>query len=694
MAEKGGSRTLRGPLRPPRLVLKTSGTTGRLPSPDSDAQREGRSYHPQAEPSPSGTIDQVISAIIGTAGHIDHGKTSLVKALTGIDTDRLKEEKQRGISIDLGFAHLDLPGGVRAGVVDVPGHERFIRNMLAGAHGIDLVLFTVAADDGVMPQTEEHLEIVDLLGVERAIFVMTKCDLVSPARLEEVRTEIEILIAGTALDNSPIVPVSSVTGEGLNELRERIAAGLATLATRGLDGYFRLPVDRAFPLQGHGLVVTGTAVSGAIAPGDRVRSQPQGVVFRVRGVQVHDEPVTRGTRGQRVALNLSSTEKATAERGDVMCDERLTRTATMCDVHLRIRPAAGAGVRNHQRIRFYVGSTERMGKVSILGTERIVPPLKSSYCQITLVAPVHVLRGDRFVIRDETGQRTLGGGVVVHPWAARHKAKDSDLFQRLEALHLGTMTEAAVAFAETSTEFAVPSDDLGQFFNLRDEFLKPRLSEAAKLVPLDVDGSTLYTTADRLTGLREDVRSHVEQHHALHPMAPGADVEEIRTALRWELSPKLFRVIVDGLEASGVVEREEHYLRMPGRTVRLNDADERSAAKIVAALSASPVSPLDLKQLEDVTRLSRDRLLQLLALLERRGALVRVGGDVYLSRAGVDAMKAKVVEFLTSHKTITPAEFRDLLSTSRKYAIPLLEFLDRERVTLRVGEGRVLRNLV
>jgi selenocysteine-specific elongation factor len=639
-----------------------------------------------------GTDRPALAAIIGTAGHIDHGKTSLVKALTGIDTDRLKEEKQRGISIDLGFAHLDLPGGIRAGIVDVPGHERFIRNMLAGAHGIDLVLFTVAADDGVMPQTEEHLEIVDLLGVERAIFVVTKRDLVSPARLDEVGDEIEILIDGTALEGSPIVPVSSATGEGLEELKDRIVEGLASLTARRLDGYFRLPVDRAFPLRGHGLVVTGTAVSGQVAQGDRVRSQPRDVVFRVRGVQVHDEPVTHGVRGQRVALNLSSAEKAIVERGDVMCDERFVRTATMCDVHLRVRPGAGAGVRNHQRIRFYAGSTERMGKVSVLGVQRIVPPLQSSYCQITLVSPVHVLRGDRFVIRDETGQRTLGGGCVVHPWATRHKAKDADLQRRLEALHLGDVGRAAVAFVESSPEFAVGADDLGQFFNLRDEFLKPQLAAITALVLLDADGSLLYTTAERLAGLREAVRLQVERHHALHPMASGADVEEIRAALDWEVSPKLFRTIVDDLGASGVVVRDEHYLRLPDHTVRLDEADERLASAILAGLSAGPVSPMDLKQLEDLTGVSRDRLLQLLTLLERRGGLVRIGGDLYLSRAGVDAMKARVIEFLSSHKTITPAEFRDLFTTSRKYAIPLLEFLDRERVTLRVGEGRMLRN--
>jgi selenocysteine-specific elongation factor len=256
--------------------------------------------------------------IIGTAGHIDHGKTSLVKALTGRDTDRLKEEKERGISIDLGFAHLDLPDGSRAGVVDVPGHERFIRNMLAGAHGIDLVLFTVAADDGVMPQTEEHLDIVHLLGVRRAIFVITKADLASETRLREVAEEIQILTEGTALEGAPIVPFSFVTGQGLNELRAEIARTFENYRKEPPPGYFRLPVDRVFVLQGHGLIVTGTALSGEIRTGDRVRSLPGEQTFRVRSLQVHDQPVATATWGQRVAMNLSGHEKASIERGDVI----------------------------------------------------------------------------------------------------------------------------------------------------------------------------------------------------------------------------------------------------------------------------------------------------------------------------------------------------------------------------------------
>ncbi|MBI2539524.1 MAG: selenocysteine-specific translation elongation factor, partial [Deltaproteobacteria bacterium] len=330
--------------------------------------------------------------IIGTAGHIDHGKTSLIKALTGIDTDRLKEEKERGISIDLGFAHLDLPDGTQAGIVDVPGHERFIRNMLAGAHGIDLVLFTVAADDGVMPQTEEHFDIVHLLGVKLAIFLITKADLVSPSRLTEVEEEIKILTLGTALEEAPIIPFSAVTGQGLETLREQISRMLHACEKPAPGGYFRLPVDRAFVLQGHGVVVTGTALSGEIKVGDRVRCLPGGQTFRVRSLQVHNRPVEVAGWGQRIALNLTGQERAAIERGQVICHEKLSLTSDRFDALLEVRPAAGKGIKNHQRVRIHLGTAERMAKLILLGAKEKAEPKETTYCQITPTQPVLVMR--------------------------------------------------------------------------------------------------------------------------------------------------------------------------------------------------------------------------------------------------------------------------------------------------------------
>jgi selenocysteine-specific elongation factor len=320
--------------------------------------------------------------IIGTAGHIDHGKTSLVKALTGQDTDRLKEEKERGISIELGFAHLDLPDGTRAGVVDVPGHERFIRTMLAGAHGMDLVLFTVAADDGVMPQTVEHLDILHLLGVRRAIFVITKADLATTARVAEVEAAIGRLAAGTSLKGSPVVRFSSTTGEGLERLRMEIARALQPVDTDSSPGYFRLPIDRVFILQGHGLVVTGTALQGEVRVGDRVRCLPGSQLLRVRSLQVHGQSVSTATWGQRVALNLSSQERPSLERGHVICDERLTLTSGRFDASLEVRPTADA-IKNHQRVRIHIGTAERLGKLVVLGSHESAAPNRSTPCAAT-----------------------------------------------------------------------------------------------------------------------------------------------------------------------------------------------------------------------------------------------------------------------------------------------------------------------
>jgi selenocysteine-specific elongation factor len=324
-----------------------------------------------------------MAIVIGTAGHIDHGKTSLVRALTGQDTDRLKEEKARGISIDLGFAYFDGPDGVRAGIIDVPGHERFIRNMLAGAHGMDLVLFTVAADDGVMPQTEEHLDILHLLGVRRGIFVVTKIDLVDAARVAAVREEIEILAADTTLEGAPILAVSTATGEGLDVLRAEIQRQLAVPAAPAPSGRFRLPVDRAFVMHGHGVVVTGTAIAGAVREGAAVHVLPRGGRARVRSVQVHGSNVTTARHGQRVALNLAGVERSAIVRGDVVCDEHIERTTERFDAWVEV-PSRRATLKSHQRVRVHVGTAEVLGKVVVLDERPEIEPRGRGGAQIAL----------------------------------------------------------------------------------------------------------------------------------------------------------------------------------------------------------------------------------------------------------------------------------------------------------------------
>jgi len=615
--------------------------------------------------------------VIGTAGHIDHGKTSLVKALTGQDTDRLKEEKERGISIDLGFAHFDLPGGSRVGVVDVPGHERFIRNMLAGAHGIDLVLFTVAADDGVMPQTEEHLDILHLLGVEQAIFVITKSDLANDARVREVQEEIRVLTKGTALGHSPVLPFSFVTGEGLPELRDSIIQRLRTYQRRRSNGYFRLPVDRAFSLQGHGLVVTGTAVSGETRVGDRVRSLPRGGVFRVRSIQIHDEQVAVATACQRVALNLSGPERHTIERGDVIGHDNLTRTSVRFDAYVEVRSST-AGVKSHQRVRVHIGTAERMGKLIVLDAKDKIGPKQAAYCQIALSEPVHILRRDRFVIRDETAQRTLAGGVIVHPWPGKHKKSDSGLQQRLRAFHDGDLADIVNSYIAESHDFAVASGDLCQFLNLRDEELEASLAHVASVRAFSFEETTLYAIEARLQKLSVDALRALAEYHSDHPLAAGMDVEDLRVRLRYHVAPRLFRICMEQLERQGGLVRNGSILRLPDHDTQLGAREQALAQRIVLLLSADPLAPPDVRQIEAETGRPHASVIEVLGVMERQRTLVRVSSELYFLADAIASAKAAIHDCLLKRNELTPAGLRDLLGTSRKYAIPLLEYFDRD----------------
>jgi selenocysteine-specific elongation factor len=629
--------------------------------------------------------------IIGTAGHIDHGKTSLIKALTGEDTDRLKEEKERGISIDLGFAQLDLSDGNIAGVVDVPGHERFIKNMLAGAHGIDLVLFTVAADDGVMPQTEEHLDIVHLLGIRTAIFVITKADLVSAARIAEVDEEIQILTLGTLLENSPVVAVSSATGEGLPQLKQLISQSVKSLEKPAPSGYFRLPVDRAFVLQGHGVVVTGTARSGEIRTGDRVRCLPGDQIFRVRSLQVHGQPVEVAGWGQRVALNLTGPDSAEVARGHVICHEKISLASNRFDAYLEVRPAARKGIKNHQNVRVHLGTAERLGKVIILGERDNIEPKQSAYCQLTLTEPILALSGDHFILRDETAQRTLAGGMVINPWARRHKRAD-DLHNKLEVLHRGDITQLTEAFIEESEAFALPLESIYQFLNCREELIRSSIDKMKNIRSVSAEGEKVYTTERKWQRLKEQITKILKDFHATHPLIPGMDMEELRGKLAYELSPKVFRVVVDGLISERLIAKEENLLRLSQHELRLGGQDKLLMERIKKLLGEQELAPPELKQIEKDAAVPRAKLIEVLRLLERERAIVKVATDLYFLSSCVDKVRNVLSRHLTEKGEISAAAFRDLLGSSRKYTIALLEYFDREGLTLRIGDIRRLKS--
>jgi selenocysteine-specific elongation factor len=630
--------------------------------------------------------------IVGTAGHIDHGKTSLIKALTGQDTDRLKEEKERGISIDLGFAHLDLPDGTRAGVVDVPGHERFIRNMLAGAHGIDLVLFAVAADDGVMPQSEEHLDILHLLGIDHAIFVITKIDLVSESRLAEVEEEIQVLAAGSSLQDSPVVPFSFVTGQGLAELRSQIVQALGSGQEQPPPGYFRLPVDRVFALQGHGLVVTGTAQSGEIRVGDRVRALPGNQLFRVRSLQVHNQPMPVGTWGQRIALNLSGADTPSIARGHVICHERLTLTSDRFDASLDVRASAGAGIKSHQRVRVHMGTAERLAKLIVLGGQDTIRPKHAGFCQIALSEPLLALRGDRFIIRDETAQRTLGGGVVLHPWARTHKKREPGLEETLRTLQSGDPARIVERVLAETDDLALPIAPLYQFLNRRAEDTRTLLQTMEAIRIIGLEGEDVYTTQQKWKTLQDKLLAALRDFHSTHPLAPGRDMEELRDKLPGKIPARLFRACVEQLEREKAVIRDGNLLRLPEYTITLRADERRLVEQITSLLGENPLAPPDLPQLERTLGIGRAKLTDVLRVLERNRSITRVSPDLYFLTSSVEGVRRALQEEFSQEGGITPAMFRDRFSTSRKYTIPLLEYLDREGVTVRIGDTRRLKS--
>jgi len=631
--------------------------------------------------------------IIGTAGHIDHGKTALIRALTGQETDRLKEERERGISIDLGFAYMDLASGERVGIVDVPGHERFIRNMLAGAHGIDLVLLVVAADDGVMPQTEEHLDILHLLGAAHGVVAITKADLVDAARLRAVREEVEILLDGTTLEGAPIVAVSSTTGSGLDELRRTLETALHGYRRTEASGPFRMPVDRAFVMHGHGVVVTGTAIAGTVRVGDAVRLHPGGHDARVRSVQVHGGEVDAAGYGQRVALNLAGVERAGVARGHVVCDPSLDRTTDRCDVWMEIRPAAGQPVKSHDSVHVHVGTAETMGKLVLLDGGDVLAPRAAGLGQLVLRDRVHALRGDRFILRNASAQRTIGGGVVVHPFAWRHARSEAAVPERLRALHRAATPGAVVsALLALEPAFAVGLDDLAQASALPLAAVLEALKAdpTVRLLP-DAAKPAACTTAEKWERLRAAAIETLAAAHRREPLSPGLEMESLRSQLAPDLPAKLFRAVVDALVAAGALAREDSVLRLPTHKVALRQDERELGARAEALIAAGGYTPPDLKQLESQLGVTRQRLQSVLQQLEREGRVARIGGDLYFARDPLDRARALLRGHAEAHGEISAATFRDLLGASRKFSISLLDYFDRTGFTLRVGDIRKLR---
>jgi selenocysteine-specific elongation factor len=636
---------------------------------------------------------QVVHAIIGTAGHIDHGKTALIKALTGQDTDRLKEEKERGISIDLGFAYFTLPDGTRAGVVDVPGHERFIRNMLAGAHGIDLVLFTIAADDGVMPQSEEHLDILHLLGTQRGIFVITKADLVDDARLDEVRDEIELLADGTVLAGAPVIAVSSVTGRGLDELRAEMVRQLDGFEARRATGIFRLPLDRAFVIKGHGSVVTGTAMGAEVRVGQKLRLLPGGDEVRVRSVQVHNESVERAGLCQRVALNLTGAEKIDLARGQVLADAALDVATARFDARIEIRPAAKRPLKHDMRVRLFIGTAETLARAIVLDDSGAIAPKSSGLVQIVSDDPVVALAGDRFVIRDETNSRTLGGGIVLNPLGRRIR-KPLDAYRAsLDTLARDSGADSIEALLNLQEQFALSAARIAMLLNHPAKEIDAALKDP-RFVRISLGDEEGFTTRAKWDDLKRVAAAALKAHHEAKPLEAGLEMEALRSRLPYEVGARAFRALLDRLARESDIVREESVLRLKSHRVKLGGDAGALGKRVESLLADARFHPPDLAQIAEALKLAASDLAQLrtvLGALEREGRVVKIATDLYFSRAALDDARAQLVAHLNANGEITAAAYRDLLGASRKFSIALLDYFDHSGVTTRVGDVRRLR---
>jgi selenocysteine-specific elongation factor len=627
--------------------------------------------------------------VVGTAGHIDHGKTSLVKALTGTDTDRLPEEKARGITIDLGFAFLEEPGGLTIEIVDVPGHERFVKNMLAGVGGIDLALLVIAADEGVMPQTREHLAICSLLHIKSGMVALTKTDMVDSDWLELVRDDVARLLGGTFLAGCPIVPVSSKTGEGLPELRAALGALARSVPTKALDRTARLPVDRVFTVRGFGTVVTGTLTAGRLAIDERVEVYPRGLESKVRGLQVHGHAVERAQAGQRTAVNLQGVERTAIERGDVVAPAGTLVQTVLVDATVELLADAPRTLKLRERVRFHVGTQEVMARVLLVG-ETELPQGRASFGRFRLEAPVVALPGDRYVIRTYSPIVTIGGGTLLDVAPPRFKRKAPTLRAHLELLATGSPADVVEEHLRQAGAAGARLLDLRARTPFGPEQLRALLEGLQKsgaVVAVDRDAYLHRDASDRL---RAATLGLLEAFHAEHPLRGGISREELRSRAG-NAQEKVFAQLLGALESEGVVRSERDQVRLASHSIKLSPEQQRVVDGVEAefrrALAAPPGVEETLAKF-GVKGTEKHELFQLL-LADRK--LVRVRESLYFHAAALQEIQDTLVAHLKAKKELGPADMKDLFGVSRKYAIPLMEYFDAQRVTVRQGERRVLR---
>ena len=633
--------------------------------------------------------------IIGTAGHIDHGKTSLVKALTGIDTDRLPEEKQRGMTIDLGYAYLDLDSGQRVSIVDVPGHERFVKNMLAGATSINLVLFVIAADDGIMPQTIEHLEIINLLGIRHGLVALTKKDLVTDEWLAIVQEDIKNILKGTSLEDAPIVPVSTVTGEGIETCKTIIKNLIAQIKTHDDARVFRLPIDRSFTIAGYGCVVTGPIMGGQISVEDEIEIFPVKTIVRVRGVEVTGERVNTAFAGQRAAINLSGIKSTEIKRGYELSIPGYLQPTKIVDASLRLIKSSKKTLKNRARIRFHVNTSEVMGRVILLEREQLNPG-EEALCQFLLENLITTEREDRFIIRSYSPSYTIGGGRVLGYNTTRLKRFKEESLKTLKILASGNLSDIVEQVylnnvaGKGGRSFALTIDDVSRSVNIHPSIAEKIIADCVEkgvFMKFSVEGKNVIFHKTHVLSLKERVLNELRKFHKDNPLKMGIDETHLKTLLGKNINPLLITAALTSLRNEKAVKVTDNKLSLANFKIEVSTQDKGIADKIEGLFLKAGLTP---PSMEEVCTNFGASSKAVIPLLIEQKKIIGVEKGLCFHTMVLDKLKENLREYIKKQGPISVAQFRDLTKTSRKYAVPLLEYFDAIHFTKRTGDVRIL----
>jgi selenocysteine-specific elongation factor len=630
--------------------------------------------------------------ILGTAGHIDHGKTTLIKTLTSVDLDRLKEEKERGITIELGFTSLTLPSGQMVGVVDVPGHEKFVKTMVAGVGGIDIVLFTIAADEGIMPQTREHLDICQLLKIKRGVIALTKADLVDEEWLQMVEGEVRDFTKGTFLEPAPVVPLSSTTGQGIPSLLSALDTVAKEVEERTSQGLFRLPIDRVFSMKGFGTVVTGTLISGTISLGESVEILPENIEAKIRGVQVHNQQVEEAGAGLRTAINLQGVEKDSLERGSVLVRPHTIYPTSRIDVKIEHLASNSKPLKNRSVVRFHSGTSEVLALLILLEGDEL-PPGGNALAQLKLEKPIVVLPRDRFVIRSYSPVFTIGGGKVLDATPQKHKRFAQEILAHLHAIQEGSDKENTHLVVTYSGWTGLDLKELTLKIGTSPAQLSPLIEELIKegrLILVDKESNRVIA-AHTYQELKSSLIAQIKDYHKKFPLKKGMSKEELKSKLPHPIDPRLFNYLLTDVLKASLITIEKEHLWLNEHKPLLKDSQKALRDTIEHTFRKGNLSPPSFKELIEQLASNEKETKSIIDLLTVEGTVVKVKENLWFHRDALEGIKKQLVEFIKKHGEITTPQFKELTQASRKYTIPLLEYFDQSKVTIRVGEKRILR---